>query len=155
MSPPSLLTFRRGRCGECAACLRQDCGTCDVCKKKIKFGGDGSSHKVCLLRRCQRSSASSTTSPPSSRVSKLDEQETSLLNTNPDHLSMSVAEGVKRKKRTEMNKSNNSSNNTSATTSLPPATTSSKRSTLHSGADQPAANSNSSHTSSLSRFCYI
>ena len=64
---------------------------------------------------------------------------------------MSVAEGVKRKKRNEMNKSNGT-NNSASNSAMPPP--SSKRSlaaaaaTSNSGADQPAANSHSSNTSS-------
>jgi len=45
-------THRR-RCGQCPACLREDCGTCEECCHKKKFGGDGSSKQACLHRRCQ------------------------------------------------------------------------------------------------------
>lgn len=46
-------TRRRGRgCGECAGCLRSDCGTCLFCKDKPKFGGPGIKKQRCANRTC-------------------------------------------------------------------------------------------------------
>jgi hypothetical protein len=42
----------RTRCGVCAACRQDDCGTCEPCSRKRKFGGDGTSKHACILRRC-------------------------------------------------------------------------------------------------------
>ena len=42
----------RTRCGKCPACLTPDCGKCEPCSKKKKFGGDGSSKHACIFRRC-------------------------------------------------------------------------------------------------------
>lgn len=41
------------RCGTCSACLREDCGQCEGCVCKQKYGGDGSSKKQCVYRGCQ------------------------------------------------------------------------------------------------------
>lgn len=43
----------RVRCGQCEACSRQDCRVCDECVRKKKYGGDGSSKRACLQRKCQ------------------------------------------------------------------------------------------------------
>jgi len=43
----------RVRCGKCPACLQPDCGKCDSCRRKRKFGGDGSSKQACALRQCK------------------------------------------------------------------------------------------------------
>mmetsp|Transcript_18695 Transcript_18695/g.28401 ORF Transcript_18695/g.28401 Transcript_18695/m.28401 type:complete len:615 (+) Transcript_18695:143-1987(+) len=44
---------RRVRCGECPACVREDCGVCIYCLRKKKFGGDGSSKDACIHRKCK------------------------------------------------------------------------------------------------------
>ena len=44
---------KRGRgCGACPGCLRDDCGTCNYCKDKTKFGGPGRKKQRCALRVC-------------------------------------------------------------------------------------------------------
>ncbi|XP_048880064.1 methyl-CpG-binding domain protein 1b isoform X2 [Brienomyrus brachyistius] len=48
---------RRSRraCGMCSACLHtSDCGTCDFCIDKPKFGGSNKKRQKCRLRQCQR-----------------------------------------------------------------------------------------------------
>ncbi|XP_068171211.1 methyl-CpG-binding domain protein 1b isoform X2 [Antennarius striatus] len=46
---------KRRACGECKACLcRKDCGTCDFCVDKPKFGGSNKKRQKCRLRQCQR-----------------------------------------------------------------------------------------------------
>ncbi|XP_026204967.1 methyl-CpG-binding domain protein 1b [Anabas testudineus] len=46
---------KRRACGECKACLcRKDCGTCDFCIDKPKFGGSNKKRQKCRLRQCQR-----------------------------------------------------------------------------------------------------
>ena len=42
----------RGRCGECEACIKEDCGECVECKDMIKFGGTGKRKRPCLKRPC-------------------------------------------------------------------------------------------------------
>ena len=44
----------RGRCGECEACTKDDCGGCIECKDMIKFGGTGKRKRPCLMRPCLR-----------------------------------------------------------------------------------------------------
>ncbi|KAL9185899.1 hypothetical protein ACHAXT_003676 [Thalassiosira profunda] len=39
-------------CGECEACVRDDCGKCQHCLDKPKFGGKGTRRQKCLLRKC-------------------------------------------------------------------------------------------------------
>ncbi|XP_007245888.3 methyl-CpG-binding domain protein 1a [Astyanax mexicanus] len=45
---------KRRMCGQCNACLRnQDCGKCDFCKDKPKFGGHNKKRQKCRLRQCK------------------------------------------------------------------------------------------------------
>lgn len=41
---------RPSRCGECSGCLRIDCGVCEACKDKPRFGGKGLLKRVCVHR---------------------------------------------------------------------------------------------------------
>lgn len=44
---------KRGRgCGSCPGCLRDDCGKCQYCVDKPKFGGPGRKKQRCSLRVC-------------------------------------------------------------------------------------------------------
>ena len=44
---------RRGRgCGACPGCVRSDCGNCQYCKDKPKFGGPGKKKQRCSFRVC-------------------------------------------------------------------------------------------------------
>ncbi|KAL3059189.1 hypothetical protein OYC64_011166 [Pagothenia borchgrevinki] len=46
---------KRRSCGDCKACqCRIDCGTCDFCADKPKFGGSNKKRQKCRLRQCQR-----------------------------------------------------------------------------------------------------
>ena len=40
------------RCGECEGCMRDDCGKCEICKDKPRFGGLGRLKKACIYRKC-------------------------------------------------------------------------------------------------------
>ncbi|KAF4792740.1 hypothetical protein TURU_118700 [Turdus rufiventris] len=43
------------RCGVCAACRRPaDCGRCDFCRDKPKFGGQNLKRQKCRWRQCLR-----------------------------------------------------------------------------------------------------
>ncbi|KAL4622578.1 methyl-CpG-binding domain protein 1-like isoform X2 [Arapaima gigas] len=45
----------RRSCGMCSACLHTtDCGSCDFCIDKPKFGGSNKKRQKCRLRQCQR-----------------------------------------------------------------------------------------------------
>ena len=41
------------RCGECEGCMRDDCGQCNACADKPRFGGRGTKKKACVLRYCR------------------------------------------------------------------------------------------------------
>lgn len=43
---------RRYKCGECHACLRQECKRCRYCRDMIKFGGHGILKQACVEKRC-------------------------------------------------------------------------------------------------------
>ncbi|KAL3765839.1 hypothetical protein ACHAW5_004156 [Stephanodiscus triporus] len=43
---------RKAMCGRCEVCLRDDCGECNFCLDKPKFGGPNRLRKKCLMRRC-------------------------------------------------------------------------------------------------------
>ena len=43
---------RTRRCGECTACLAPECGTCEICLDKPKFGGPGNKRRSCIRRKC-------------------------------------------------------------------------------------------------------
>ncbi|XP_017574933.1 methyl-CpG-binding domain protein 1a isoform X1 [Pygocentrus nattereri] len=45
---------KRRMCGQCKACLRdQDCGKCDFCMDKPKYGGKNKKRQKCRYRQCQ------------------------------------------------------------------------------------------------------
>ena len=49
---PVIKRKRGARCGNCPGCVREDCGKCDFCKDKPKFGGPGKKKQRCKLRTC-------------------------------------------------------------------------------------------------------
>ena len=51
-APQSKRRQRRTRCGKCAGCLREECGTCAFCRDMPKRGGPGVMRRSCLARVC-------------------------------------------------------------------------------------------------------
>lgn len=54
-------------CRKCAGCLVEDCGQCNYCLDKPKFGGPNTLKKKCINRRCNampEDTASSSPTPP-------------------------------------------------------------------------------------------
>jgi len=45
---------RKGKCGSCPNCLREDCGECAMCLDMRKFGGRGKKRQRCLERWCMK-----------------------------------------------------------------------------------------------------
>jgi hypothetical protein len=43
---------RLQRCGKCRPCKATDCGTCQNCADKPRFGGKGVKKQACVARRC-------------------------------------------------------------------------------------------------------
>ena len=43
---------KKGPCGSCENCLRDDCGTCRQCLDKRKFGGENKLKQKCAMRTC-------------------------------------------------------------------------------------------------------
>ena len=58
--------IRRTACGECEACVRDDCGDCVYCLDKTKFGGPNRQRKKCLYRRCSVLTGGAGPKPPPS-----------------------------------------------------------------------------------------
>lgn len=53
------------RCGACEACLRlADCGRCDFCRDKPKFGGQNLKRQKCRWRQCLRCAMVGDPPPP-------------------------------------------------------------------------------------------
>ncbi len=50
---------RKGKCGHCPNCLREDCGECTTCLDMVKFGGPGKKRQRCLERWCMEDDSSS------------------------------------------------------------------------------------------------
>ena len=48
---------KRGRCGSCSACTRDDCGQCRYYLDTVKFGGPGKKRQACILRKCNEMNA--------------------------------------------------------------------------------------------------
>jgi hypothetical protein len=46
-------TKKLTRCLECGPCVRDDCGQCEACKDKKKFGGSGTLKQSCAHRNCE------------------------------------------------------------------------------------------------------
>ena len=57
-----IVVKRRKRCGICIGCTSEDCGNCNHCKDKPKFGGPGHKKQCCTQRKC-RMMASATDEP--------------------------------------------------------------------------------------------
>ncbi|KAM4737662.1 methyl-CpG-binding domain protein 1a isoform 3-T3 [Anableps anableps] len=51
-APASGQKRRRQACRKCAACLRENCGTCTFCRDMRKFGGPSRMKQKCVMRRC-------------------------------------------------------------------------------------------------------
>uniref|UniRef100_A0AAY4BMF4 Methyl-CpG binding domain protein 1b n=1 Tax=Denticeps clupeoides TaxID=299321 RepID=A0AAY4BMF4_9TELE len=50
-----IMKRKRRSCGKCEGCnMMRDCGTCDFCIDKPKFGGSNKKRQKCRLRQCQR-----------------------------------------------------------------------------------------------------
>lgn len=50
---PNSASRKRGRgCGKCPGCTRDDCGKCNYCLDKPKFGGPGRKKQKCAVRIC-------------------------------------------------------------------------------------------------------
>ena len=63
------IPLRRSACGQCVACLRDDCEKCIYCLDKKKYGGPNTLRQKCIERRCISTGASSkatTAKKPSS-----------------------------------------------------------------------------------------
>jgi hypothetical protein len=41
------------RCGKCSPCKMEDCGECEACNDKKKFGGSGTLKQPCIHRHCE------------------------------------------------------------------------------------------------------
>lgn len=51
MTLNSVMT-RASKCGQCFACLRDNCGQCRFCQDKPRFGGSNILKQACILKQC-------------------------------------------------------------------------------------------------------
>ena len=51
---PIISTEKQKRCGDCAGCLADECGICDMCLDMPKRGGKGIKRQPCSMRICDR-----------------------------------------------------------------------------------------------------
>lgn len=52
---------KQGGCKQCPGCLKEDCGKCNYCRDKPKFGGPNTLKKKCAMRRCHSLKSDSRT----------------------------------------------------------------------------------------------
>lgn len=86
---------RMMRCGECQACLRDDCGKCVFCKDKPKFGGPGKLKQVCQLKKCNYMRLA----PPASRKSISDQDIKNQFKSAKPYKGDTSNERVQRKRK--------------------------------------------------------
>lgn len=55
---------RKGKCGYCPNCLREDCGECTTCLDMVKFGGPGVKRQRCLERWCMEDDSPAAVAKP-------------------------------------------------------------------------------------------
>ena len=72
---------RMMRCGDCVACLRDNCGKCRACLDKPKFGGQNKLKQSCERKRCgfMRFAPPTKHAPPKSIMKKKKKQEKIML----------------------------------------------------------------------------
>ena len=83
---------RKFKCGECEACLREDCGKCNFCLDKPKFGGNNILRQKCELKLC-----------PYMRLAPPAKKATSLTKKEKDELKLQFKEGSVSTKKKKVN----------------------------------------------------
>ena len=64
-------TGRKKRCGLCQNCKAVDCGKCQFCLDKKKFGGSRHLKKCCIQRQCKLISCRVTSNGEGNKTAKL------------------------------------------------------------------------------------
>ncbi|KAK4469049.1 hypothetical protein MN116_007513 [Schistosoma mekongi] len=80
-------------CGNCTGCsIQEDCGKCEYCRDRRKFGGPNKMRQKCRLRQCTGINASRTRNPSNSsqgvgsRRRKQPPIEATPVDTSPSHI---------------------------------------------------------------------
>ena len=72
---------KRWRCMQCDNCQKSDCGRCEHCLDKVKFGGKNKKRKPCVMRACLSMQEVTKHQVDSSAVCKVES-----ASTGPDDL---------------------------------------------------------------------
>jgi len=121
------------RCNSCGPCLRDDCGECESCKDKKKFGGPGLLKRSCIYRECESYQEVEVKPrrgrPPKKKKSGADSDASDLENLNDEKPPMNNpgaeeddedgTSSTRRKPRLQLNLSRKSTENGSAQPRIP------------------------------------
>jgi hypothetical protein len=103
------------RCLECPACVQEDCGKCENCKDKKKFGGSGKLKKSCINRECENLQEQKPTQGRPKKKKPVDDEESDNENfneENDDNIDKALSAKKPKRLRLSLGKKSDNSNET-------------------------------------------